>query len=117
MGHERIVTIAFGLALAGVLVHAGARLASPATPALIGAGLMLCAGAPLLFLLRKKKPAARQHPVLISALCGLGCVMIMIGVQRFGDQHQPMLVLALLVLVGWMAYQRRVWRANDTTDR
>lgn len=114
---ERILTGVFCAVLAGIVAYAGLKLMSPATPALIAAGLGLCAGAPLAFLLRPGKSVERQHPVLISSLCGLGCVMIMVGIQRFGDEHQSMLVIAALVLIGWMAYQRKVLRAGDSIKR
>lgn len=113
---QRILTMAFGIALAGALLYAGLQLADPARPALIAAGLGLCAGAPLVFLLRASPAAPRAHPVLVSSLCGLGSVMIMIGIQRHGDQHQPILVIALVILIAWMGYQRKIWRAHGTGD-
>lgn len=115
-GLERRLTGLFGAALAGIVLYAGMKLMDPATPALIAAGLMVCAGTPLVFLLRLKKPATKEHPVIVSSLCGLGCVMIMVGVQRYGDEHQPLLAVALLVLIGWMLYQRRIWRASGPRD-
>ncbi|MEE4639443.1 MAG: hypothetical protein V2J42_11965 [Wenzhouxiangella sp.] len=114
MRHQRVLSGLFGGILAGVLAYAGFKLADPSTPALLAAGLGLCAAAPLMFLLRPPKPAVRQHPVLISSLCGLGCVMIMVGVQRYGEHHQPLLIIALLILIGWMGYQRKIWRAGDS---
>lgn len=113
---QRILTTAFAIALAGVLLYAGLQIVDPARPALIAAGLGLCAGAPLLFLLRAGPSTPRAHPVLVSSLCGLGCVMIMVGIQRHGDQHQPILVIALLVLIAWMGYQRKIWRTQLTGD-
>ncbi|MFW5815566.1 MAG: hypothetical protein ACOCVP_01800 [Wenzhouxiangella sp.] len=115
-GLQRLLSAAFGIALAGVVLYAGLQLIDPATPALIAAGLGLCALAPLMFLLRAGQTSPRQHPVLVSSLCGLGCVMIMIGIQRHGDQHQPILVIALLVLIAWMGYQRKIWRAPGPQD-
>lgn len=81
------------------------------TPLMISGGLLLCAMAPMVFVLYPPKTETARHPVIISALIGLGCVMIMVGVQRFGDTHQPMLGLAVAVLVTWMIFQRTVWRA------
>ncbi len=88
----------------------------PALPAL---GLMLTAISPLLFLAWTRAMSVRhkQHPVLVSAAMGLGCVCIMIGIQRFGDQHQWLLILALIALVGWMGYQRWIWRAASQQSR
>ncbi len=81
-------------------------------PALLGFGLGLSAAAPLVFLLHQKvRPSPdRYHPVLVSVLSGFGCVMAMVGVHRFGDQHQWILGLALAALAGWMIYQRWFWR-------
>ena len=81
------------------------------TPLLISGGLLLCALAPMAFLLYPPKAQSRQHPVLISALIGLGCVMMMAGIQRFGDDHKPLLGLAVAVLLAWMFFQKKVWRA------
>ncbi|MFU8830770.1 MAG: hypothetical protein ACNA7J_01325 [Wenzhouxiangella sp.] len=85
-------------------------------PALLGLGLGLSAAAPLIFLLHHKmRPSEdRYHPVLVSVLSGFGCVMTMVGVHRFGDQHQWILALALVALAGWMVYQRWFWRRPET---
>jgi hypothetical protein len=111
-GVHRALSGLFGGFLAAVLAYAGIKFADQSTPALIAAGLALCAASPLIFLLRPPQPVVKQHPVLVSSLCGLGCAMIMVGVQRYGEQHQPVLIIALLVLVGWMGYQQKVWRAG-----
>lgn len=98
----------------GVLFGIGAgQWYGAVTPALPAFGLMLSAVSPLIFLAwASRVPVGhKQHPVLVSAAMGLGCACIMIGIQRFGEQHQWLLVLALLALVGWMGYQRWVWRA------
>lgn len=113
---HRLLTGLFGGFLAGVVVYAAVKLAGSSTPALVASGLGLCAAAPLIFLLRPTKPTPRQHPVLISSLCGLGCVMIMVGVQRYGEEHQPLLIIALMVLIGWLVYQRKIWRSGDPPD-
>ncbi|MCH8476541.1 MAG: hypothetical protein LAT56_01170 [Wenzhouxiangella sp.] len=78
-------------------------------PLMRGLGLLLAAAGPLAFLagqaLRPQQPG-KQHPVMVSVGCGLGCVMIMVAIQRFGEQHQWVLVPALAALCGWMGYQR-----------
>lgn len=81
-------------------------------PPLLGLGLALSAGAPLAYMVRhwNNRGNVREHPVAISALAGLGCVMIMVAVQRFGDQHQWILLPALANLAAWMAWQRWVLR-------
>lgn len=83
-------------------------------PWLLGLGLGLSAAAPLGFLLLATRlPHPRRHPVMVSVLTGFGCVMTMIGVQRFGEQHQWVAALALLMLAAWMAWQRWIWRRPD----
>ena len=100
----------FAVALGGIAAFAGAQLLTGNTPAMMAGGLFLCAAAPLGFILRSPNTKSRQHPVVISALCGFGCVMVMVGIQRYGNHHQPMLVAALLALIVWMVYQKKIWR-------
>jgi hypothetical protein len=102
----RLVPLTLGI----ITAFSGAQFVVGQMPLLIAGGLFLSAAAPLGFILRAPKTEARQHPVSVSALCGFGCVMVMVGIQRYGDQHQPMLVLALLALVAWMVYQKKIWR-------
>lgn len=100
----------------GVLFAIGSlRLLDSGTPALHAFGLMLTAISPLIFLAwaSRSQVTHKHHPVLVSTLMGLGAVCIMIGIQRFGQQHQWLLKLALVALVGWMAYQRWIWRARS----
>jgi hypothetical protein len=99
------------IGLLAVAVVAGLHIVQGSTPLLISGGLMLCAVAPMGFLLYPHKAKAKQHPVLISALIALGCVMMMAGIQRFGDHHEPLLWLTVAVLLAWMVFQKTVWRA------
>lgn len=107
---KRIISILFAVPLGAVAAYAGAQIMVAGAPLIIYGGLLLVATAPLGFVLRPPATDSRQHPVVISALCGLGCVMVMVGIQRYGDHHQPVLVAALLVLLGWVIYQKRIWR-------
>ena len=100
----------FGGGLTLVLIYACLKLFDPATPALIAGGLMLCAAAPLGLLLCAHQPAPGYIVVVVSALIGLGCVTVMIGIQRFGDQYQPLLIIAVLTLIGWTLYHRKILR-------
>ncbi len=97
--------------LAGVTAFASIQLVNGHMPVMISGGLLLCALAPMAFVLFTPRTGDNQHPVLVSALIALGCVMIMVGIQRFGEAHEPMLVLAVAVLATWMLFQRKVWRA------
>ena len=98
------------MVLGGIMAFAGLQLVTGNTPLLIAGGLFLSAAAPLGFMFRAPKTETKQHPVSVSALCGFGCVMVMVGIQRYGDQHQPMLIAALLALITWMVYQKKIWR-------
>lgn len=106
-----IRSLAGAILLANLLL-AGWIVAGP-DPSLAGLRLGLTAAAPLTYMIRHWKAigGGREHPVAISALSGLGCVMIMVAVQRFGDQHQWLLLPALFSLGAWVAWQRWVWRA------
>ncbi len=89
-----------GLGLAGWLF-------AQSQPWLFSAGLALAAAAPLGFLLMGgHNQEVQGHPVLVSVLLGLGCVFTLVGVQRFGDTFRWVTGLALLLLAGWMLYQR-----------
>lgn len=114
-----IRSLAGAILLTGLLV-AGWLIVTPG-PVLPGLGLGLAAAAPLSFMIRHwhVQGTGKEHPVTISALAGLGCVMIMATVQRFGNQYQWVLLIALAGLAAWMVWQRRVWRAPaepDTSD-
>ncbi len=109
----RILNIGLALLWLG-LFGLGMWLLSTPRPALSGLGLALAASPPLLFLLAQRRihGNSRDHPILVSVLSGLGCVMTMVGSQRFGEQHQWIVALALLSLVTWVAYQRWILRAS-----
>lgn len=112
----RALELAFLLLLLALLGVAAAQLVDPAGAALPGLGLLVVVLAPLGFLIRIRLSPSRdkRHPVVISALIGLGCAMIMVGIQRFGDQYNGLLALALLTLICWMLYQRYVWRSDGS---
>jgi len=83
------------------------------------AGLLLASAAPLTFFiwLMSARPArTEEHPVIVSVLSGLGAVMAMMAVYRFGDSHQPFLVGAVLALAGWMAYLTWYSRQPEPAD-
>jgi len=86
-------------------------------PWLLGAGLALAAGAPLAFMLRHHlagtatgQSGSRFHPVGTSAASGLGCVIVMAGVYRYGEARQWLLALSVCALVLWMVWQKWLWR-------
>ena len=108
---KQLISRLFLIGLMAVATVAGLQISKGQTPLLISGGLLLCALAPLIFLLYPPKGESRQHPVVISALIALGCVMMMAGIQRFGEDHQAWLGLAVGVLVAWMLFQRKIWRA------
>jgi hypothetical protein len=93
------------------LLGLAAWLTGQCLPLMLPIGLGLSAAAPLVFLIGAHRlHAQRRHPVLVSVFAGFGCVMCMVGVQRFGEQHQWIAALALLALASWMVYQRWFWR-------
>ena len=90
-------------------------------PALAPAGLLLATSAPLAFFiglqwfeLKRTEP----HPVWVSVLSGLGAVMIMVTIYRFGDQHPFWMLAALATLAGWMLYLKvfKLQSVADTTN-
>lgn len=95
------------VALAALLAGATAALwQGAAWPFVIGPGL--AAGAPLFFValhLRTERSLG-HHPITVSVLSGLGCVIAMIGIQRFGDEYAWTLYTALASLIVWMLWQR-----------
>ncbi|GEM_PF-3216597 len=111
---QQFSTPALAIALLIVLAVGLGQLLNPAVPELPAVGLIITASAPLLFLLRLRiaPPPEKRHPVTTSAAMGLGCAMIMIGIQRFGDDHRWLLGLALAALCAWMLYQRYHFRSG-----
>lgn len=82
------------------------------------AGLLLAAASPLTFLcwLALGRPARTEaHPVIVSVLSGLGAVLAMMAVYRFGDDHQPFLAGSTLALAGWLAYV--AWYSRQPAPR
>lgn len=101
--------ILIALTLAGL-----AAVAGPA-PLLPGLGLAVSAAAPAFFIIwtaLTRHNGTRHHPVLVSVISGFGCVMTLVGVYRFGDQYQWLLILALAAICIWMVWQRYVWRKD-----
>jgi len=92
--------------LAALVVVALYGLARP-VPWTAPAGMLLAAVAPLTFFiwLAGARPARTEaHPVIVSVLSGLGAVVSMMAVYRYGDDLQPYLVGGVLALAGWLAY-------------
>lgn len=83
---------------------------------MFGLGLGLAASAPLVYLVhqRLQPEKVRHHPLLVSVGSGLGCVIVMVGIQRFGEHHQWILVPSLAALAAWMVYQR--WFLRRTSE-
>lgn len=104
---SRVANVALAVLLIAIACLAAWLIAGD-YPLMLGLGLLLAAAVPLAFLLRQalRPQPGKQHPVMVSVGCGLGCVMIMVAIQRFGEQHQWVLVPALAALCGWMGYQR-----------
>ena len=76
-------------------------------PALAAAGLIVATSAPMIFFIHRhvlKQPRTEAHPVWVSTVSGLGAVMIMVTIYRFGDQHPIWMGGALACLIGWMVY-------------
>lgn len=103
------------------IVGLAALLAGPAVAWWQGApwpyvlGPVLAAGAPLIFVaLRLRSPARLDHhPLVVSILSGLGCVIAMTGVQRFGTAHAWTLYAAAASLAVWMLWQRQARRRHS----
>lgn len=71
------------------------------------AGMLLAAIAPLTFFIwmTAARPARTEaHPVIVSVLSGLGAVVTMMAVYRYGDDLQPWLIGGVAALAGWLAY-------------
>lgn len=83
--------------------------------AMAALGSLLSAAAPLAFVLLRgiwhDRLPPEAHPVLISAMSGLGAVMAMVAVHRFGDQYEVFVAASALALISWLAWVRFVWRA------
>lgn len=103
-----VPALAFLLAGAGLAVWTQAAWPHPV-------GLAIASGAPLLYVLNHGRRHDRlpRHPVAVSCLSGLGCVIVMVGQQRFGPNPGWTLPAALAALVIWMLWQRRQ-RGVDT---
>src|SRR5690625_4658145 len=81
---------------------------------LYSAGLFPAAGSPLAFMVHHQlRPAGlARHPLLVSAVSGLGCAMIMVAEQRFGTHLSWALYPAAGALLTWMLWQR--WRRSPS---
>jgi peroxiredoxin len=89
-----------------------------AVPLTAPAGLLLAAASPLTFLcwLAFARPARTEaHPVIVSVLSGLGAVLAMMAIYRFGDDHRPFLAGSILALAGWLAYV--AWYSRQPAPR
>ncbi|MBY6203562.1 redoxin domain-containing protein [Halomonas denitrificans] len=99
----------FLLSLVALLVFAALMLARPEVPLLAPAGLIVAAAAPLGFFawLFIGGPARTdRHPVLVSAIIGLGAVLCAAAVYRYGEVWNMFLAGGIGVLIGWMIYLR-----------
>lgn len=106
------------LAVAALVVLLGATL----LPWLDGApwpfliGPALAAAAPLAavvhYWLTRRRP--RHHPVAVSVLSGFGCVITMVGIQRFGPAHEWLLPTAGAALAVWLLWQRQARRTTGS---
>ncbi len=97
------------LALLALLITGALMLARPAVPLLAPLGLIVAAAGPLGFFgwLFAARPARTdRHPVLVSAIAGLGAVLAAAAVYRYGEAWNPYLAGGIFVLVGWMVYVR-----------
>lgn len=98
------------VALAGLaMLMAGPAVAwwqGAAWPFIMGPAL--ATGAPLLFIAENLRSSGRlaHHPIVISVFSGLGCVIVMVGGQRFGAEPEWTLYTAAASLVVWMLWQR-----------
>lgn len=85
-------------------------------PGLIVAGLALTGAAPAGFLLWRWRAAPEEtgpQALLVSALTGFGCVLMMVQVYRFGDEFRWALGLGLAALAGWLIYTRWILRPTE----
>jgi len=92
--------------LAALVVTALYGLTRP-LPWTAPAGMLLAAIAPLTFFtwMAGARPARTEaHPVIVSVLSGLGAVVTMMAVYRYGDDLQPWLIGAVVALAGWLVY-------------
>ena len=74
---------------------------------LVAIGLIISTSAPLAFFIGLyvfKRKRTEPHPVWVSMLSGLGAVMIMVVIYRYGDQHPIWMGGAITTLTGWMLY-------------
>ncbi len=71
-------------------------------------GAVVAAGAPLAFLLVSalRPVELDRHPLSVSILSGLGCVLVMIAETRFGPAWGQPLLVAVLALTTWLLWQR-----------
>lgn len=81
-------------------------------------GTALATAPPLLFLAAHRRSGARldHHPIVISILSGLGCVIVMLGEQRFGPDLEWPIFTATASLVVWMLWQRGERRHRSLDD-
>lgn len=106
-------------AIAAIFVFAALMLARPAIPLLAPLGLLVAAAAPLGFfgwLFAARPPRTDRHPILVSAIAGLGAVLSAAAVYRYGEAWNPYLAGGIGVLVGWMVYLRWYSVQRETPD-
>lgn len=106
--YARACLIAYG-AFAGAVFAIGLWQIFTPGPALIAQGLILAGGGPLAFLVFVRGLEAEQAgppTLVVSIVCGLGCVLAAMAVYRYGDAHQWALMLATAALAGWLVCLR-----------
>lgn len=76
-------------------------------------GPALAAGAPLAGILHHTLTGTRprHHPVAVSVVSGSGCVITMVGIQRFGPAYEWLLPCAGAALAAWLLWQRQARRS------
>lgn len=99
--------ISLYLLLLAALVVAGLYGMTRPVPWTAPAGMFLAAAVPMTFFiwLASARPARTEaHPVIVSVLSGLGAVVSMMAVYRYGNELQPYLMGGVAALAGWLAY-------------
>lgn len=118
---KRAYTLAYMVMLVALVVVA-IHAFTQAVPVLAPLGLLMAASAPLVYFgwlySAGSKPGSEPleaHPVLPSAVAGLGAVISAVAVYRFGDDWRGYLAAGIAALIGWMIYVR--WAAKPDAPK
>jgi peroxiredoxin len=90
-------------------LYAAVEIARGMQPLLSWLGLLLSAGAPLVFFIRvfvSAKSVAVAHPIGTTMLCGLGLAITMAMSYRYADAAGSIHIWAGLCLLAWVTYLR-----------